>query len=210
VRSASHCTEQIALFDTTAPHAHALTQIVDAHFPTVLSAAYRRYQYFKEEQYAAQTKARQLREREERYLEKAVCVLSELENANFLGRLIPYEDEILHALTHDQLSASHFFRLLKSYAGTVAISAIDPTPDLWRTGNHHRYYPHSAASPCCSKEQNHIEVEELLQSSTDDIEDGLCRKLEKRNRKHPAKRCYKCGKTGHIRAQCKRGRRLHK
>ena len=34
-----------------------------------------------------------------RYLEKAVCVLSELESANFLGRLIPYEDEILNHLS---------------------------------------------------------------------------------------------------------------
>ena len=82
--------EQITLLDTTAEHAHALTTVVDEKFPIDLSTALRRYQYLKEEQYAAQAKVKQFQERQMRYLEKAVCVLSELENANFLGHLIPY------------------------------------------------------------------------------------------------------------------------
>ena len=67
--------EQITLLNTTAEHAHALTTVVDEKFPIDLSTALQRYQYLKEEQYAAQAKIKQFQEREMRYLKKAVCVL---------------------------------------------------------------------------------------------------------------------------------------
>ena len=108
--------DQITLLDATAQHAHALTTVVDEKFPINLSTALRHYQYLKEEQYAAQTKVKQFQECEMRYLEKAVCILSELESANFLGCLIPYEDEILHHLTHDQSTAYNFFRILNTFS----------------------------------------------------------------------------------------------
>ena len=56
--------DQITLLDAKAPHAAAITKIVDDKFPIDLSAALRRYQHFKEEQYAAQAKIKQLQERE--------------------------------------------------------------------------------------------------------------------------------------------------
>ena len=197
--------DQITLLDATAQHAHAFTAVVDEKFPIDLSAALRRYQYLKEEQYTAQAKVKQFQEREMRYLKKAVCVLSELESANFLGRLIPYEDEILHHLTHDQLITYDFFHLLKSFNGTVATSTIDPTPNPWHTSDRGHGCQPCGYSCCCLKECNHLKVEQLLQSSADHIEDKLRKKLEKHNHKHLKKQCFRCGQMGHISAQCARG-----
>ena len=202
--------EQITLLDTTAEHAHALTTVVDEKFPIDLSTALRRYQYLKEEQYAAQAKIKQFQEREMRYLEKAVCVLSELENANFLGHLIPYEDEILNHLAHGQPITSDFFRILKTFNGTITTSAIDPTPDPWHTSDRGRGRLPCGYSRCCSKEHNHLEVEQLLQSSADHIEDKLRKKLKKRNQKHLKKWCFRCGQMGHISTQCAKGRYNHR
>ena len=165
--------KQITLLNATAEHAHTLTTVVDEKFPIDLSTTLRRYQYLKEEQYATQAKVKQFQEHEMRYLEKAVCVLSELESTNFLGRLIPYEDEILNHLAHSQPITSDFFRILKTFNGTIATSAIDPTPDPWHTSDCGRGCLPHGYSRCCSKEHNHLEVEQLLQSSANHIEDKL-------------------------------------
>src|SRR6266481_4344607 len=116
--------EQMILLDAKAPFASALNKILNNQFPLVISAAVRRYQYYQEEKYATQAKIERLREKENEYLEKAVCVLSDLESANILGRLALYEDEICHDLTHDQVAAGHFIRAINTYQGVLATSAL--------------------------------------------------------------------------------------
>ena len=206
--------EQLTLFDAKAPYASAVNRVLNENFPLVLSAAVRRYQFYKEEQYAAQERIRRLQEKERNCLEKAMCVLSEMENANVIGRLFLYEDEILNALTHNQPAASLFLRAIHPFRGVIPTSALDSTPNPWRNKFPSRTIPanrtlYQRLQRCSSKERNHIEVEnraaEVLQESADEIEDRLRAQLEKRKPKHPLsahKKCFRCGHMGHIRAHC--------
>jgi hypothetical protein len=123
---------------------------VDQRFPIALSAGLKQYQHHKQKQYDAQAKARVLRERltclqnrENGALEAAVGVLSEMENANFMGRLFCVEDEVLHQLAHHPIHADHFIRVGLAFAGTITQSPLNPLPNLWRSspGNPDRVAP---------------------------------------------------------------------
>jgi hypothetical protein len=124
--------EQMIILDAKAPFANVVNKILNDKFPLVISAAVRRYQYYQEEKYAAQAKIRRLQERENQCLEKAMCVLSDLENTNILGRLACFEDEVYHDLTHDQIAAHEFLKVIHTYTGVITTSALDAAPNPWR------------------------------------------------------------------------------
>ena len=122
------------------PYAQAVTNVVDRCFPISLQAALKQYQHYQEEKYLAQAKTRRLERRLERaydreykFLEKAMGTLSEMENANFMGRLFAAEDEVLHELTAYPGDANSFIRTALNFKGTVTQSPCDPTPNLWRS-----------------------------------------------------------------------------
>jgi hypothetical protein len=92
----------IALLNT-APTSDTIQSVVDTHFPTHLSAAFKCYHHFQEQKYAAQGRIQRLKDRisnlqelENNIMEKATCILSEMEDANFWGRLFSCDDQILH------------------------------------------------------------------------------------------------------------------
>jgi hypothetical protein len=77
--------DQLNLFDAKAPFASTINRVLNENFPLALSTAIRCYQFYKEEQYAAQQWIKCLQAKEQNCLDKALCALSELENANTLG-----------------------------------------------------------------------------------------------------------------------------
>ena len=75
-------------------------------------------------------------------LEKAVSILSELENANVLGRLVVHIEETLDRLTADQHAADQYLRLTSTFKGTVPQSGLDPRPNTYCRSTFHHPHPH--------------------------------------------------------------------
>jgi hypothetical protein len=138
-----------------------------------------------------------------------MCVLSDLENTNILGRLACFEDEVYHDLTHDQVAAFQFLKAIHTYRGVITTSALDGTPNPWR--KHFTSISDASTTTCdfsprhatvqrqnrqrvttftsplkgrldrrCSKERNHDEVEASFQESADAIEERLRQRLHGR------------------------------
>src|SRR6267154_1531324 len=192
--------EQLSIFDRDSPFADAVNRIINEQMPLHLSTAIRRYQHHKDTQYSAQQQIHDLQDQEHRYLERAMCVLSELENANVLGRLMAHGDEILHSLTSDQAAAGRFCRIMHHFEGTITQSAIDAarnplcasyiSSECYRAQACTEYVPLTQCTRMCSKERNHLEVEDnkhhrlqnqqaddILHDAADEIEDRLCDQL---------------------------------
>jgi hypothetical protein len=214
------------ILDAKAPFASVLNKILNKKFPLVISAAVRRYQYYQEEKYLTLNKIRRLQEKENECLEKAMCVLSDLENTNILGRLTCFEDEVYHDLTHDQIAAYEFLKVIHTYQGVITTSALDGTPNPWRkhfiTGldSSLTFKPRTPIKPCpaslralafsrplktrldhcSSKERNHNEVEDLFHENADTIEERLRQRLHGRKfiPKHPLSAHKRCFKCGHM------------
>src|SRR5882757_2041817 len=121
--------EQLSIFDRDSPFADAVNRIINEQMPLHLSAAIRRYQHYKDPQYGHQQRIRNLQDQKQRHLDRAMCVLSKLENANVLGHLITHGDEILHSLTSDQVAAGRFCHIMHHFKGTITQSAIDTAPN---------------------------------------------------------------------------------
>src|SRR6267154_1009300 len=192
--------EQLSIFDRDSPFTDAVNCIINEQMPLHLSAAIRRYQHYKDAQYGHQQRIHDLQDQEQRHLERAMCVLSELKNANVLGRLIAHGDEILHSLTSDQVAAGHFCCIMHHFEGTITQSVIDAAPNPLRasyiSSEHYRakacteYVPLTQRTRMCSKERNHLEVkdnerrrrqnqqaDDFFYATADEIEDRLCEQL---------------------------------
>ena len=153
--------EQMILLDAKAPFAHVVNKILNDKFPLVISTAVRRYQYYQEGKYLTQNKIRRLQEKENQCLEKAMCVLSNLENTNILGHLACFEDEVYHDLTHNQIAAYEFLKVIHTYQGVITTSALDGAPNPWQkhfvtnldSGSDSP--PVSFTKPCTAAQQRH-------------------------------------------------------
>jgi hypothetical protein len=125
--------DQLALFDSRAPFAEAVNKIINQNFPLHISATIKQYQHLQEEKYSAQQHIRRLQEREFKYLKKAMYVLSELENANILGRIVAHDDDILDCLAADHHTTGQFLKITRSFEGTIPQSTIDAHANPFRT-----------------------------------------------------------------------------
>src|SRR6267154_3491456 len=99
-----------------------------------------------------------------------MCVLSELENANILGRLFAHGDEILHGPTANQSAACRFCRIMHHFEGTITQSVIDTAlnplcasyinSERYRAQARTEYVPLTQRTCMCSKERNHLEAKD--------------------------------------------------
>src|SRR6266566_7380650 len=98
-----------------------------------------------------------------------MCVLSELENANILGHLIPYEDKIVDSLTAKPYAVGKYLHATQAFNGIITQSAINTRPNPFRNntqGNH----TYNGKQLC---EQTAQEVKDQLQDAVHAIEDKL-------------------------------------
>jgi hypothetical protein len=107
--------------------------VVNTHFPTHLNATFKHYRHFQEQKYAAQGRIQclkdcitSLQKLENDMMEKATCVLSEMEDANFWGRLYTCNNQVLHQLVAQPIAADTFICTTLSFEGTYTQSALNP------------------------------------------------------------------------------------
>jgi hypothetical protein len=204
-----HCApllpHQICILDTKASFAPAINKVINEYFPLDLAASIRQYQYFKDTKYAIQDVRQKLCDKEYAYEDRANDVLTGLENANVLGRLMAHLD-ILHTAMEDgddEAAYHHFSRAVRGFTQPVTQSATNTCINPFL----------SPPDPRKDRYQGPI------------IPDGPV--LRDDSRKHALpwwerprwiysrppcstaqrtsftrKRCHKCHKWGHIRATC--------
>jgi hypothetical protein len=202
--------DQQRLLDPEAPFADAVNHVINNYFPYDLAAAVRQYQYFRETQYAIQKSINQLREKEMRYMEQAIGTLSELENANILGRLLAHDGDVVQYLcTHgNPRTYLAYSGLSNSFKGQVTRSALD-TRVLQRSPTPRRIIslPLNANKRLEEEKEDKKDLEELEQTLRNRLHTRISRERTHVPTNiplhlHARKRCHRCNQWGHIRATC--------
>jgi hypothetical protein len=119
--------EQMGLLDPQASCVPAINKVLNEYFPYHISAAVHQYQYYRDTQYLIQQTVKHLQDKEYKYLEKAMEVLSGLESANLMGRLLAHEDIIHQCLSPTPKSLASWSRVRDTFRGEITRSALDPT-----------------------------------------------------------------------------------
>ena len=196
--------EQIGLLDAQSPCANAINKVLNTYFPYHISAAVRQYQYFKETQYAIQRTIKHLQNKEQRYLEKAVGLLSELENANFLGRLMAHGDVIIEDLEgKDPRSCAEYLSRTRYFEGDITQSALDPKVNPFRSSRTPTDNDDPRLNPTTEREQR---IADVWWQAHPECERE---RLRPRSSKFADRRCHKCREKGHIRRNCPKHHPAH-
>ena len=194
--------EQLHIFDTSEPYAYAVSKVVDEYFPYDLLAVVRQYQFYKSTQYALQHTIQTTHVKELKYSEKALKVLSEMENTNVLGHLLANMDVLSMALAPKPDAHFTCIKAIRNFDGDITETALDPC-----INRHHSAIkeqgdpiPDSVFDKQCAKEQRIL----------DEHEDAL----ERHKRQcqahatvfplHARKQCFRCRHYGHIHLFCPR------
>ena len=177
--------------------------MINEYFPYELSAAVRQYQFYKNTQYTLQQTIRTAQQKEWKYLEKAMEVLSELENANILGRLLAHTDQLAEALAPNPDANVQYIKAIKGFAGDITESALDPRINRYCSAVEEQGEP----IPDYILDKEYAKRQHIL----DDRKATIRRCCEKQRTTHTTvfpvhtcKQCFQCGHYGHIRAHCPR------
>ena len=179
-----------------------MSKVVNEYFPYDLLATVQQYQFYKSTQYALQHTIQTTHAKELKYFEKALEVLSEMENANVLGCLLAHMDVLSMALTPKPDIHFAYIKVIRGFDGDITETVLD-----LRVNCHHSTIkeqgepiPDSVFDEQCAKEQHII----------DEHKDTLKRRKRQCHTHttifplHAHKQCFRCGHFGHICLFCPR------
>ena len=231
--------EQLRILDPTAPFAHEVKNIVDIYMPYELSATIGHYQHYQEASTSISKTIRILEKKRAMYQEKMMSLSESLEGANFLGRLMSYDEDIMEALEEQPIALAEYNEALRHFIGPITQNALDPRINPWRVNHrlpqvfrdaHKEFGTETAQSLKKPRFENthttvHDEDDEsytmeahLIETQQlNRLEDRRARRIPHRRPKdtppiipqHTYKRCHNCRRPGHIRANCPHFRPAH-
>ena len=179
-----------------------MSKVVDEYFPYDLLAAVWQYQFYKSTQYTLQHTIQAARAKELKYSEKALEVLSGMENANILGRLLAHMDVLSMALAPN--TDAHFacIKVIRNFDGPITETALDARVNRHRSAVQEQGepIPDSVLDKQYAKEQRIIDERE----DTLERRKRQCRAHTAIFPLHARKQCFRCGHFGHIRLHCPR------
>jgi hypothetical protein len=101
-----------------------------------------------------------------KYQEKAVCVLSKLENTNLLECLLFYFNKLKKQLKDKPKACVELCKALETYQGPITESALNPCPNRWQSNPTAFLYTQAPASSSSSPSS--------LPSPSQEVKDTLC------------------------------------
>jgi hypothetical protein len=118
---------EITLLDPEGCCASTVNKVLKEHAPVDLIASIQQYRHYRDTQYRIQSCANQLCRKELQYLKKAMEVLSGLENANVVGRIMAHNDIMMEELIDTPGAIPYYLEIVKKFEGEVTKSAMDTT-----------------------------------------------------------------------------------
>jgi len=197
---------QLEVLDSKAQCGEVIDWILTKHCPKDLLTGVLTYCHYQEAQYATQRQINALQEHHMYYLERRMEVLSALENANILGRILAHMEDF----EGYPKAYATFFRAVAPFHGHITYSGTNTAIDCYMSGTITLGPPASACTPAftpicvpCPLPTDYTNQICILHDHTRDIHKYQNRKPTLAGpRSNKGKRCHKCHQLRHIRREC--------
>ena len=123
----------------------AINKVLKKHALIDLIASVQQYHHYRDTQYRIQLCTNYLHQKEMQYLEKAIEVLSGLENTNILGQIMAHNNVMMQELAEMSGAVPHYLEIVRKFEGEVTKSAVNTTINLLFSP------PHCSQSPATQK-----------------------------------------------------------
>ena len=105
----------------------AINKVLKEHAPIDLITSVQQYCHYRDTQYHIQSCANHLHQKEMQYFEKAMEVLSGLENANILGWIMAHNNVMMQELADTSGAVLHYLEIVRKFKEEVTKSTADTT-----------------------------------------------------------------------------------
>ena len=216
--------EQTAILRQDEPFSEVVDYILQEHLPFDVQAGVQQYRHYDNARQAIANTITSLQEKYSHYLERSVEVLSDLENANILGRILAHHEDF----DGNPKAYAAFFLKVSPFRGHVTNSGRDTTVDPYAASLMSFGPPASACKPVSKALRPWLTYAEALKSSffappraprsmlpcysprssrtpsTASTASTSSKSWSNTyyDKKSKSKRCYRCKRTGHIRQDC--------
>ena len=116
---------ELTLLDPNGPCATIVNRVLKEYALIDLIASVQQYCHYKKTWYSIQHVTNHFQQKEIQYLEKAMEVLSGLENANIVGRIMAHNDIMMEELANRPRAVPHYLEIVRKFEGEVTKSAKD-------------------------------------------------------------------------------------
>ena len=134
--------EQTAILRQDEPFSEVVDYILQEHLPFDVQAGVQQYCHYDNACQAIANTITSLQEKYSHYLERSMEVLSDLENANVLGRILTHHEDF----DGNPKAYAAFFLKVSLFQGHVTNSGRDTTVDPYAEGLHSFGPPHPHAN----------------------------------------------------------------